>query len=203
MNVSLVYNSDGFLQTKLSPGKARLYVRIIDNMGGVTIYHIPEPVTITLQTSIISDILASMLSNNCANQVVNNLQTGSMQLTSQLSQAVSNSLNQMATTDSSGNTNIDDRVAVRDILVTYLSNLPISDASSVKLVSSSFSSVSGKIEENSLKTSVCVFFFVHFRIYKLIVDLICFEFDLDTNFAEDITNCAFVGYAYARKSEHG
>ena len=147
----------------MAAGNATIFVRVIDNQGGVATFLLGSTylVRITLDESIITDMMSSMVSNDCNSYVVNALQAGNLQQTSQIATALSASLNSMSDASSSNSTNssadaaaANKRVAVRDMLVTNLVNLPVSDISSAKLVASSLSSVTGAVGENSLSSAV-------------------------------------------------
>jgi hypothetical protein len=167
LNISISYSSDGWFQTKLSAGLVTLFVRVTDNMGGVTIFDIPDVLNVTTDEETLADIVASMLSNNCRNEVVNSFQTGSMQQTAQLANAIADSLNKFVfvgvdTSNASISSNetgsnqvlmLDNRVEIRTMLVAYIGALPLSDISSLKLVASSLSTVTNKIGENSLASA--------------------------------------------------
>ncbi len=156
--MSLVYSSYGQFQVKLaSSNSIQLYVRIVDDMGAVAVYTIPVTLGITLKHSVLSDVVQSVISNNCGNDVVESLQAGDMQQTPHLAFAIADSLNKIASLTVNASVPLptnDERVAVRDILVKNVCDLPMSDVSSVKLVASSLSTLSSRTDENSISSAV-------------------------------------------------
>jgi hypothetical protein len=176
----LLYNSQGWFKVQFGAGNFTLFVRIVDDMGGVTIFNIPQRITVNMDKAVVANLVSSMLSKDASNSIVTSLQGGSIQQTTQYAIALGNTLNNIATTtisssnssnssssssNSSGQVSLDDRVSVRSMLTNYLVDLPLSDVSSVKLVSSSLSSITNAIRENSLASAVC--YYIHFsRLYE-------------------------------------
>ncbi len=157
INSSLSYNTYGFFKTQLSAGSASLFVRVVDDMGAVSISYISTPVTVTNDDLAIKSIVDSLNSNNCGSQFVSSLLSGDIQLVSQLVNSLAASLNALADSgvNSSNTTNtVDERVSARSTLTSAVCSMPLSDISSVKLVSSSLSTLTNAITENSLDSAV-------------------------------------------------
>ncbi len=139
-------------------------------MGGVAMFDIPQRLTVNMDQAVVSNLVTSILSKDASTQLVSTLQTGSIQQTTQYAIALGNTLNNIATASKGSNNSsnssssssshssvqipLDDRVSVRSMLTTYLCDLPLSDVSSVKLVSSSLSSITNAVGENSLESTV-------------------------------------------------
>ena len=153
VDIALTFSSASSVQVQMPAGQATFFVRIIDNMNGVTIYNLGSTytVTVTLSQSLLSSVMSNMLINDCTSSVVTQLQAGNLQQTALIATSLGVTLNGMA---SNNVTDTNNRVAVRDILVNSLCDLPISDVSSMKLVASSLSSVTNQTTENSLSTAV-------------------------------------------------
>jgi hypothetical protein len=145
---------------QLSAGTASLFVRVTDNMGAVTTYYIQPSLTISSNDDVVKNIVDSLNSNNCGNQFVNKLQTGDIQLTSQLVNGLASSLNTIALSISSNSSNssnlpsLEDRVSAREAMVSAVVSLPVSEISSVKVVASCLSVVTNTIGENSASSAV-------------------------------------------------
>jgi hypothetical protein len=162
----MLFNSIGWFKVQFAAGNYTLFVRIVDNMGGVTISSIPGTLRITMDNAVVGGLVTNMLSRNASSQIMINFQTGSIQTTSQYAIALGNTLNKMSATEKASNNSnnatdsqegtvsLDDRVAVRSMLNSYLNAMPISDSSSLKLVSSSYSSITNAAGENSLDSTV-------------------------------------------------
>jgi hypothetical protein len=136
-------------------GKANLYVRIIDDLGGVTTFYLSNTVNLTMNQTFMSDVITSLMRNDSTNQVVGHLQQGNLVQTTQIVTSLASFLSNVSASS------LDQRVAVRDILVSSLNSLDLTDISSLKLVASSMSSVTNKVEENSLTSSVGLFIFLN------------------------------------------
>jgi hypothetical protein len=133
-------------------------------------FDIPQRLTVNMDQAVVSNLVTSILSKDASTQLVSTLQTGSIQQTTQYAIALGNTLNNIATASKGSNNSsnssssssshssvqipLDDRVSVRSMLTTYLCDLPLSDVSSVKLVSSSLSSITNAVGENSLESTV-------------------------------------------------
>jgi hypothetical protein len=139
----------------LSSGTATLSVRIKDNMGGVAVFIIPSPVLVVMDTNLIMDVVESMLINNCSNPIVNTWHAGSTDKVSELATAVGSSLNTITVNYTAGLLPVlNDRVAMREMLVDGLVSLPVSDVSTLKMVSSGLAVVIGRVGENTLNSTV-------------------------------------------------
>jgi hypothetical protein len=162
-----LFNSLGLFKVQFGAGNYSLFLRIVDDMGGVAIFYIPERIKVNMDQAVVADLVSNILSKDASTQLVSTLQAGSIQQTTQYALALGNTLNNIATaskvssnssdsssSNSSGQIALDDRVSVRSILTTYLCDLPLSDVSSVKLVSSSLSSITNAVGENSLASTV-------------------------------------------------
>jgi hypothetical protein len=91
-------------------------------MGAVTTFYIQPSLAVSSNVDAVKSIVDSLNSNNCGNQFVNKLKTGDIQLTSQLVNALSSSLNSMAALSSSNTGNstlptIDDRASAREAMI--------------------------------------------------------------------------------------
>jgi hypothetical protein len=158
-NSTIMSNAFGLFTVQLPSGTATLFVRITNNMGGVTTYWINQTVTLIVNSSMLTGLVSGLLSNIPTNNIVSALNSGSLQQTAQFAIAIGNTLNSLSTTASQNSSNailvsVDDCVAARAALVTAVASLPVSDISSLKLISSSFSSVTNTVGQNSLSSAV-------------------------------------------------
>jgi hypothetical protein len=176
-NATITSNAFGVFTVQLPSGNATLFVRITGNMGGVTTYWINQTVTLSVSSSVMTGIVSGLLSNSPTNSIVSALNSGSLQQTAQVAIALGNTLNQISavltttssangsnSTSSAGIISVDDCVAARDILVAAVASFPISDAESLKLISSSFSSVTNTVGQNSISSAVRLFNYIFKRI---------------------------------------
>jgi hypothetical protein len=170
VNSSMLFNSIGWFRVQFASGNYSLFVRIVDNMGGVAIFSIQGTLRITMDQAVVSGLVTNMLSKNASSQIMTNFQTGSIQTTSQYAIALGNTLNDISAAEKASNNSnnatdsqegtvisLDDRVAVRSMLNSLLNAIPISNSSSMKLVASSFSSITNAARENSLDSAVIFF----------------------------------------------
>ncbi len=148
--MSLSFSSLSWASIKLPAGTATLYARVKDNMDGVTMYTLNTSIAIAVNQTLVSEVMASLLANDSANSVVNTLQRGALLETTQIVTSLCSAMNGVLTSEQ--------RVAVRDVLVDYLNAAALTDVSSLKLVASAMSSLTTRLEENSLASSVWIFF---------------------------------------------
>jgi hypothetical protein len=152
--VTISSNQYGLFNVLLPSGNATLFVRIIDNNFGVTVYYLPQIVTITLDQSAISNITKSLLSKNPLSGIINAINTGSMPQTIKFAISLGAELNKICSNSTNSALTVDQCVAARAALVSCLSDLTVSDMSSIKQVASSLSLLSNAIGQNSLSSSV-------------------------------------------------
>jgi hypothetical protein len=164
-NTMLAFSSNNSATVQLAAGNAILFVRVIDNYGGVTTSYLSTPVVVTVNQTALTEIMASLVSNNTSNNVVTVLQAGQLNQTSQLITAIAATMNSVsvtttANTSSNGSLSnsstevLNQRVAVRSLFVGYLIALPLTDLSSLKLIASCLSTVTNEPGENSITSAV-------------------------------------------------
>jgi hypothetical protein len=78
LNNLLTYNSFGSAKLILAAGTPRLFVRIYDDMGGVTVFHIKNTVQVTINQVLMENTLNSLMSGDSSPAFVVCLQTGSI-----------------------------------------------------------------------------------------------------------------------------
>lgn len=148
--------------------KIYLYIRIIDDSNGFTTFKINNPVQVFINKSTIETTIANLNGlTNCP--FVNSLQTGNLQEVAQTGQSLAMTLNSMDFTDSDGNPlneselNIatNKRANARAILTSFITETPISDIQSIKLISSVMGTIVDKTSENTDSVSVSSFKSLH------------------------------------------
>ena len=144
--ISLNYNSYGQLIIQLPQGPPtdayRLYlsVSIIDDMGGFYIYNISIPVTV-FPNDILANSFAtrtSISSDNPYNLILLNLNSGNLNLLAKNVIGLATVFN-IKSSSQLTQTNIDQMGYWRELMLTKLSVLSISDISRIKVLSSALS----------------------------------------------------------------
>ena len=132
--------------------KVRLFVQIIDDGDGITVYDINEDIFV-YPNSAESNKLVDDVLNNPNSSYLNTLQTGNLQSIGQQMSSFTSTLNMVASADQPDQ-QADKRGMVRDILMNSVGSMNASDMSGVKVIASMLSSISGSVDEISLTSAV-------------------------------------------------
>jgi hypothetical protein len=107
--LSIGFNSNGVFKFQLPQGpacdsyKLSLFVNIIDNENGVTIFNLPIAVKVLSNSNVLNDLVKNVLIKNTSSDFVNTIFNGNLQSSSQ---AISNLISTLNTQYES-NTNSD------------------------------------------------------------------------------------------------
>jgi hypothetical protein len=175
--VSLSYNSIGNLSIQLPQGpksdsyRIYLFVNIIDDSLGTTVYNLTLPISVTSNKLLVQNLMGSISSNDMSNSIYADLNSGNLNLVTKNVVSLSTSLNIQISDISSGfilNSSVNNQMAsLRDFMITKVSNLYVSDVSSIKVISSALSmatKVFYQISSNSAVNQFKYNIFFSFRI---------------------------------------
>jgi hypothetical protein len=168
--LSLSYNSDGILQTQLPQGafydsfRLYLFINIIDDSGGITTYAISAPIFVYPNPDLNSKMYNELTANDPRSTAVVTLNSGNLKDVATFITVFSIELNYQATNTNSSNgtkngtitssPEVEERAKLRELLMSKLNGMSISDLSSVKLFSSALSTMTQKPIEISRNTAV-------------------------------------------------
>ncbi len=157
--IALNYNSDGYLSIILPQGpdtdsfKLSLFVNIIDDTNGITVYNILKPVVVMPNDNLVENLVDSIASNDENNQFLIEVNSGNLNLVSKNIIALTASFNaQSSLSTKAGDTNL--KAMLREYFVRKLVSLSLSDISSVKVISSALSEATGTPQQVSTKNAV-------------------------------------------------
>jgi hypothetical protein len=167
--IALNYNSNGDLLIQLPQGpdydfyKLYLFVNIIDDTYGVTVYNITQPVTVMPNDNLANNLAASIASNDPNSPFLQDLNSGNLNLVAKNVIALSSVFNiqslstSTATTSTTTITNAenDKKAALREFLIGKVAELSVSDMSSIKVIASALSSASANTDQISRNAAVC------------------------------------------------
>ena len=126
-----------------------IYVKIIDNENGVTVYHIPSPIQVLPNTQAANLALNLVNSVDPNNQISQEINSKNLNLVSKNVLVLASVLNRA----SAALTN-DQKSVIRDYLINKISSLTLSDMSSVNLIASSLSLLTSSPDQMSKLASV-------------------------------------------------
>jgi hypothetical protein len=177
--IALNYNSNGVITLQLPQGPDTdsffiyLFVNVIDDTDGTTVYFFPTPVTVKPNDALASSLANSIASNDANSPLVLELNSGNLNLVSKNvialatvfnMQSSSNNAGSNATSSSSSNSSSDQNVQInnqmaslREFLVDKVSSLTVSDVSSIKVISSALSAATQTANQVSSNTAVRAF----------------------------------------------
>ena len=166
--IALNSNSDGNLWTKLSQGppndgnKIYIFVNIIDNNDGVTIYTISKPIVVTSNENFLDELAANLASNNPSLPLLQELNSQNLNLIAKNVIAVAGELNfqSLSLNETKSNAQNTQKASLRDYLIGKLTDLSISDLSSMKIISSAMSIASSDREQVSVNAAVNFYIFM-------------------------------------------
>ena len=174
--MALNSNSDGNLWTKLSQGppndgsKIYIFVNIIDNNNGVTIYNISKPIVVTSNTNFLDELAANLASNNPSLPLLQEINSQNLNLIAKNVIAIAGEINfqSLSSNDSTSNSQNNHKASLRDYLIGKLTDLSLSDLSSIKIISSAMSIASSNKEQVSVNAAV------NFNIFFVFSNLLLF-----------------------------
>ena len=157
--IALNYNSDGYLSIILPQGpdtdafKLSLFVNIIDDTNGITVYNILKPVVVLPNDNLVENLVDSIASNDENNQFIIEVNSGNLNLVSKNIIALTSIFNaQSSLSTKADDTNL--KAMLREYFVRKLVSLSLSDISSVKVISSALSEATGTPQQVSTKNAV-------------------------------------------------
>jgi len=147
--VCLSYNSIGNLSVQLPQGPMSdahniyLFVNIIDDTLGTTVCNLTSPIPVTPNSLLVQDLMGSISSNDMTNSIYADLNSGNLNLVTNNVVSLSTALN-IQISESGGaiflNSSVNNQMAsLRDYMIQKVSNLCVSDVSSIKVISSALS----------------------------------------------------------------
>ena len=163
------YNSNGDLYIQLPQGpdydayKLYLFVNIIDDTYGTTVYKIAQPVTVMPNDNLANNLAASIASNDPNSPFLQNLNSGNLNLVAKNVIALTSVFNiqglsssSITTTPSNSTSNAvnDQKAALREFLIGKVAELSVSDISSIKVIASALSSASANTDQISKNAAV-------------------------------------------------
>ncbi len=144
------------LTLQLAQASASIFIRIKDNLNGVTEFYIPSTVTVTIDETAFKNTLSSLISKESANSgLISGLQNGDVNQVASTVISLVATLDTIVYTAASNSTDeINQRSEAKASLLTYLSSLPLSSISNLKVMTSAMSVLTNKYQENSQETTV-------------------------------------------------
>ena len=160
-SIALNYNTNGQISLQLPQGpsndayKIYLYVNIIDNTKGTTVFTIPNPILVYPNID-----LASGLLDDPNNPFLTQLNSGNLNLVAKNVIALTTVFN-IQSTDSASSQNLTEIAqannqmsVLREFMVNKMNELSVSDMSSIKVISSALSAATQTPDQVSTKTAV-------------------------------------------------
>ena len=161
------YNTNGVLWIQLPQGpdsdgnKIYLFVNVIDDTYGVTVYNLPQPVVVTPNNNL-ADQLASLITTNDPNSpFLQDLNSGNVNLVAKNVIALTSVFNIQSLSPSASNASTtvtnsanDQKASLREFLIGKVTELTVSDMSSIKVISSALSTASANTDQISRNSAV-------------------------------------------------
>ena len=129
-----------------------LFVNIIDDSDGATVYQISNPVIVEPNDALVGDLAISILTNDPNSQILTDLNSGDLNVVAKNVIALATVLNIQDNITVASQAN--QMASLRDFLVAKIADLSVWDISSVKVVASSLSAATGTPEQISSNTAV-------------------------------------------------
>ena len=151
----LSYNSIGNFYTLLPEGpvedsyKIYIIVNILDDSNGKIEYKLANPITVWPNVAMASDLGDMVSSNDPNSPIMQDLNSGNVNLVARNSLILSSVLN-----SGNGKLSNDESANVRDFLIDKISSLTVSDMSSIKTISSALSMATSSIGQVSRTAAV-------------------------------------------------
>ena len=180
--ISLNYNSNGQISLQLPQGpqtdayKIYLSVNIIDDTNGVTNYYVKNnPIIVKPNDALALSVMQSIKNNDQNNQFISGLNSGNLNMVAANIIALSSvfnteseaSLNTSNTNTSNNNVDNNDKANIRDYMAQKVTQLSVSDVSSIKVIGSALSKLTETPQQVSSNTAVIIkkyFIFISFTI---------------------------------------
>ena len=147
--------------------KIYLFVNVIDDTYGVSVYNIPQPIIVTPNNNLADQLAASITTNDPNSPFLQDLNSGNVNLVAKNVIALTSvfniqSLSTSGTTASSNSTvspsaDNDQKASLREFLIGKVTELTVSDMSSIKLISSALSTASANTDQISRNSAVLLF----------------------------------------------
>ena len=140
-----------------------IFVNIIDDTYGVTVYKLPQPVTVLPNFQLANDLASSISNNDPNSQFLQDINSGNLNLVAKNVIALTSvfniqSLSTASSTQTSSPANAssdnDQKANLREYLINKVTGLTLSDMSSVKVISSALSTASANTEQVSRNAAV-------------------------------------------------
>ncbi len=173
------YNSVGIASIQLPQGpesdsyKIYLFVNIIDDSTGTTVYLISTPVVVTPNDQLTDDLTTMLATNDPSSQINLELNSGNLNLVAKNVIALTSVFNIQSRSNSSGNISekTNKMADLREFMVKKVTELSVTDISSVKVISSALSVSTQTYEQITSNTAVFYISFSLKNIYNLYFNL--------------------------------
>lgn len=166
--IALNYNSNGDLNIQLPQGpaydsyKLHLFVNIIDDSYGTTVYQIGQPISVMPNDNFVTNLASTIKSNDPNSQFLQDLNSGNVNLvaknvlalTSVFNLESSSTAGAQANSTASSNADNDQKASIREYLIGKVADLTVSDLSSIKVISSALSAASANTEQITRNSAV-------------------------------------------------
>ena len=136
-----------------------LFVNIVDDSDGTTVYNIPTPVVVTANDNLADSLAQSITSNDPNCPFLIDLNSGNLNLVSKNVIALTSVFNiQSSSSNSSNSTSTmlenNQKSELREFMINKVNDLSISDISSIKVISSALSAATGTPQQINSKSAV-------------------------------------------------
>ena len=165
--IALNYNSNGNLNIQLPQGpaydsyKLYLFVNIIDDTYGVTVYNLTQPVIVMPNNNLTNSLAASIATNDPNSTFLLDLNSGNLNIVAKNVIALTSDFNIQSlsqSSSSSNNSENDQKAVLREFLIGKMAELSVSDMSSIKVIASALSSATANTDQISRNAAVNKFF---------------------------------------------
>ena len=147
-------------------------VNIVDDFNGITTFTIPSPVNVTADSDATNSLIDSIVSSDTSSTFLKSLQSGDLKTVAKNVVALASTLNSMADDDASASSNNtsgtnstsssnsvaeqqrNQKAEAREALMNFVAQIPVSSASSAKVLSSTISVLTRKTSEINMNTAV-------------------------------------------------
>ena len=171
--MALNYNSNGQLTIQLPQGPASdlnriyIFVNVIDDTYGTTVFNIPTPITVLPDNQLASNLASSISSNDPTCAVLVALNSGNLNVVVKNVIGLTTvfniqSIGNVAATATNANLSSqinqmnNDLANLRDYMVNIVSDLSVTDLSSIKVISSALSVATQTPQQVTTNAAVCV-----------------------------------------------
>ena len=138
--------------------KIYIFVNVIDDTYGVTVFNITQPVIVNPNNNLATQLAASITTNDPNSPFLQNLNSGNVNLVAKNVIALTSVFNiqSLSSSGTSASTNLtsasaenDQKASLREFLIGKVTELTVSDMSSIKVISSALSTASANTEHIS------------------------------------------------------